>query len=249
MVAAGIAVLGPCALFAQQAPAPKTFEVASVKKAAPWDNRPPYPFQLHNDPAQLDIRYINMTGLLTFAYDVQAERVTGPEWVTSEMYDVVAKKPPGTSDADTKLMLQRLLAERFKLEVHREPKEVPGFVLTVKPGGPRMQAVEKPAVQRGVAVGKNASVRRLNTTMNMEAFLRYLERATGRPVTDQTELKGYFEISMEWSPDDVDAAKADVVYPPLSKAIEDQLGLHLEPRKTRIGILVVDRGLKVPLAN
>src|SRR5664279_6215744 len=90
--------------------------------------------------------------ILTNAYGVKNYQVTGPGWLDTERYDITAKVPKGATKDDLKLMLQGLLAERFKLTLHHETKELPMYALVVGKGGPKLkESVEDDATASGAA--------------------------------------------------------------------------------------------------
>jgi uncharacterized protein (TIGR03435 family) len=98
------------------------------------------PFNMKGgDPVRIAWTNTRLIRVLQMAYDVVPDQISGPGWLGSEMYDVLATMPPGTTVADFKRMVQSLLAERFKLTVHREIKEVSGYWLEVAPGGLKMK--------------------------------------------------------------------------------------------------------------
>ena len=123
-----------------------TFEVASVKAAAPQGNgrmmmgggggpgsRDPARFTMTNMPLRL---------LVARAWDVKDYQVQGPGWMDSERFDIVAKVPPGTTKEQFNVMYQNLLIERFKMEVHKDKKDLPIFTLGVGKNGPKLKATE-----------------------------------------------------------------------------------------------------------
>jgi len=116
------------------------FEVASVKPASPdavqssmnGGPMPTGPFNLSGkDPGRITWTNMLLTRMLQVAYDIPADRISRPEWLDSEHYNIVATVPTGTSVGDFRLMVQNLLAERFKLVAHRETKEVSGYALEI----------------------------------------------------------------------------------------------------------------------
>ncbi len=134
-IAAGLA-------FAQTS-AKLEFEVASVKPAPPpGDGRilvggrggPG-----SQDPSQMTFNNATVKMLLINAYNVKSYQVTGPSWIDTERYNIIAKVPEGTSKADGQVMLQNLLAERFKIVLHRETKELPLYELNVAKGGSKLK--------------------------------------------------------------------------------------------------------------
>jgi uncharacterized protein (TIGR03435 family) len=131
-LAAGVAMLS-----AQE------FDAASVKPAAP-----PTQGMMRigmrggpgsNDPGRINYTNVALKELLTTAYDVKSHQISGPSWLDSERFDITATMPPGTTKAQFHLMLQKLLAERFKLTLHHESKELPAFVLTVGKKGSKLK--------------------------------------------------------------------------------------------------------------
>src|SRR5271157_3691397 len=153
---AGLAVFTSCAAFAQTAENSPTFEVASVKPAAPIvGNRimvgmrggPGTP-----DPGQITYNNVTLKNVLTNAYGVKSFQISGPSWLDSERYDIVAKLPRGATKEQFMVMLQNLLAERFKLTLHREKRDLPMYALVVGKNGPKMkESVEEPAPKEGEA--------------------------------------------------------------------------------------------------
>ncbi len=128
LAGAGAVALLVCAAQAQTEEAP-AFEVASIKQAAPQPagmmrvmmrGGPGTP-----DPGQLTFSNVTLKNVLMNAYDVKGYQIQGPGWLDTERYDITAKIPKGASKEQFRLMLQNLLAERFKVGLHRETKEMP----------------------------------------------------------------------------------------------------------------------------
>jgi uncharacterized protein (TIGR03435 family) len=140
------------AIFAQTAPSNLAFEVATVKPSAPLDmaklreqvqaGRMPR-FGPHVDAAQAEYIYMSLKDLIANAYAVKAYQITGPDWLATERFDIVAKIPDGGSKDDAPKMLQALLEERFKLAAHRDTQERPVLALVVGKDGPKLK--ESPA--------------------------------------------------------------------------------------------------------
>jgi uncharacterized protein (TIGR03435 family) len=95
------------------------------------------------DPGRLAYQHATLKLLLTTAYGVENYQVSGPAWINSERYDIAAKVPAGTTKEQAAVMLQNLLAERFKLELHRESREFQVYELTVAKGGPKLKESTK----------------------------------------------------------------------------------------------------------
>ena len=149
MMGGGLAVLTACAAFAQSTGNPPSFEVASVKPAAPMtDGRirvmtrggPGTP-----DPGQITYSNVSIKNVMTTAYNVKGYQISGPDWLDSLRFDITAKVPPGTTKEQFQLMLQNLLAERFKLTLHHQSKDLPIYALVVAKGGPKLkESVDDP---------------------------------------------------------------------------------------------------------
>lgn len=142
---------------------PLAFEVASIKPSPPLDmtklaaqvqNGQMPRLGAHVDAARAEYIYVSLRDLIALAYKVKPFQITGPDWLASERFDIVAKLPDGASKDDAPKMLQTLLEERFKLAAHTENKEHPVFALVVGKGGPKMQESSEP-----VAIDPNAPLK------------------------------------------------------------------------------------------
>jgi uncharacterized protein (TIGR03435 family) len=129
-----------CAAAFGQAPDTRpAFEVASVRPAGPPGQGPPTRGLQGgpgtNDPDRITDRGVTLQRLIREGYGVDFDQIQGPSWMADESYDVAAKVPPGSTKDQLKLMLQNLLAERFKLTLHHVSKDFPVFELTIAKGG------------------------------------------------------------------------------------------------------------------
>jgi uncharacterized protein (TIGR03435 family) len=119
------------------------FEVASVKPAPPYV--PGQDASMRGGPGTDDLGQFtdprdSLAGLLAAAYGVARDQISGPDWISTELYNVAAKIPPNTTKEQFRLMLQGLLVERFHLAVHHETREFQVYDLEVAKGGPKMKA-------------------------------------------------------------------------------------------------------------
>jgi uncharacterized protein (TIGR03435 family) len=138
----------PAAL-GQTAASNPTFEVATVKPSPPLDmmklaaeiqaGKMPR-IGAHIDASQAEYNHMSLKELIANAYKVKGYQITGPEWLTAEHFDILAKMPEGASKDDAPQMLQALLEERFKLAAHRDTQEHPVFALVVGKDGPKLKA-------------------------------------------------------------------------------------------------------------
>jgi len=154
-------VLAAGAAMAQTA----AFEVASVKPAAPLDRGQLLSGEAHVgmkiDAARVDIGSMSLADLIRVAYRVKPYQISGPNWMASERFDVLAKMPEGATSEQVPEMLQALLAERFKLTVHRESKEHAVYALVVGKNGPKLKEslpdADAPAGGGAPAAGDNVN--------------------------------------------------------------------------------------------
>jgi len=140
----------------QTAAPPIAFEVASIKPSPPID---PMRFMsgqahvgMHIDAARVDFGFTSLMALIVTAYKVEPFQVTGPAWMNTTMFDIVANLPHGATKEQVPEMLQALLADRFKMTMHRENKEHPEFSLLVAKGGAKLtEADPEPAADPAAA--------------------------------------------------------------------------------------------------
>jgi uncharacterized protein (TIGR03435 family) len=232
----------------------QTFEVASIKVVPP--SGPRGPVRIEPTPGNLAMRNVGMGELISWAYKVGPPRVSNPQVImtVNDRFDVIAKAAgPATTD-EMRVMLQALLAERFKLATHLETKEVTAFALVEAKGGHRLKISEAPD-GRGVLPieqpGKMALGAQGATLDQLAMFLSMPLRA---PVVDMTGLKGRYDFEFdittflpqkqgEGQPEQMDPVSV------LQAALPKQLGLKLESRKLPIDMLVIDHLEKVPTEN
>jgi uncharacterized protein (TIGR03435 family) len=226
-----------------QAPEPVAFEVAAI--------RPNHSGRTdqHSDSDNDRITCVNMTlkRYISKAYGVREDQISGPDWLGSERFDLVAKAPGQMHEADLMKMLQTLLADRFKLALHRENREGRVYALTVAKGGAKLKAVESTgnsgtSTSRGAMTVKQAS---------MEHVAAALSRHVGFPVVDETGLAGVFDFKLTWDPS-ADALSPDDARdagPSIFTALQQQIGLKLESRKRPVETLMIDHAERVPTEN
>jgi uncharacterized protein (TIGR03435 family) len=184
------------------------------------------------------------------AYGIQEDRdyaLSAPDWMRFERFDVVVKFPPGTPLEQLMLMLQNLLADRFKLKAHRESREMPVYALVVGKSGSKLRE-SAPGATGGV--GMTGVGRITSRAAPLQGLADHLSNAAlqiDRPVIDQTGLKGRYDFTLEWTPDNL--PPGDSTAPSLFTAVQEQLGLKLESRKAPVEIVVVDSAEKTPTEN
>jgi uncharacterized protein (TIGR03435 family) len=237
-----------------QTPAPD-FDVASVRPAAPVDERgaKTRPHHIHTTPGNVVMKNVDIGEAIRWAYNVEKYQVTGPVWMDDTHFDIVAKAAGPATDGQMRVMMQTLLANRFHLTIHRENKEMAGVALLVGKSGSKLKASE----DQGESVFEPVPQKiRINMRhMSMQEFASLLSEPMRKPVIDLTEIKGTFDFTIDgsnYAPPPYAPGQGrdepDEVYM-VTRALQDQLGLKLEPRKFTIDMVVVDRLEKVPTEN
>jgi uncharacterized protein (TIGR03435 family) len=249
------------------AQAPLAFEVASVKRAAPGNNtmsmrNSPGQFATGNLP----LRMVITQAYALQGYQV----VGGPSWIESERWDIVARMPEGTSTQDQRReMVRTLLADRFKLVTHMETRELPIYALVTARSdrklGPELRqtatdcaAVRKARAANGPASFNLAEFRECGLSMGggpggamafraqgmaIAQFARLMESYVDRPIFDRTELSGEFDVEITFTPERGGPPRADLPAseaPSIFTALQERLGLTLEPTRGPIEVLVID---------
>jgi uncharacterized protein (TIGR03435 family) len=210
---------------------PASFEVASVKAVNPPAG--PHVVSLIINHGRLNVEAAELRQIVGLAYAIQRIRVVrGPAWADSDQFDIAAKaeNPAATRD-DIRAMLQTLLAERFKLVVHSETKEIPSYSLVLAKSGAKLRAAA-PDKKGGMAhtAGPNGETRTVFEASPLKLLVNMLANTLGSPVVDKTGLDGLYDFTFEW-PEPGSSMFAAV----------DQLGLKLEAKKERVEVLVMDR--------
>ena len=155
------------------------------------------------------------------------EVLGGPAWIDSEKYNVEAKPAEGIDKV--RLMVQSLLADRFKLRLHTETREMSVYFLVVGRNGVRMKRTAD-AVGPGTSMHDAGRGRFVATQIDMRMLAQNeLGGETGVPVIDKTNLSGAYDLTLEWNPDDDASAPASAASPSIFTAIQEQLGLGSFP--------------------
>jgi uncharacterized protein (TIGR03435 family) len=233
----GIAVWGTHAQTTSPA-----FEVVSIKPA-PLQALGRTSTRMSTDQGRLTYTNVTLSDIIAQAYHVQHMQISGPEWMDSERFDILAKIPDGVPGSQIPQMLQGLLSDRFNLKLHIAKKELPVYVLSVLKSGPKIRKVESSG---GLSIGGNSGRIHLNGNVTMAWLADYLSGRLGRTMLDQTGLEGPYAVALDWVTDQAaDAATG----PTLMTALQEQLGLKLTAAKSPVEVLVIDRVEKSPTAN
>jgi uncharacterized protein (TIGR03435 family) len=190
--------------------------------------------------------------LIAFAYNVpfgfeRIRVVGGPDWLGSDDYEIQAKiedslyaamqkMTPAQQREQVNLMNQSLLADRFKLKVHFETREMPEFALVIAKGGPKLTPAKDDESSR-------LSVRQNEMTAKAITLDQWIHSPFlgGRTVVDQTGLKGTYDFTLSWSEQSGAAGQENgTEAPSLFTAVQEQLGLKLVPTKGPVEVIVID---------
>lgn len=247
------------AAFGQPTTEQPGFEVASIKMYPAGSRRPEGgEIGIKLSAGGVNIRYIRLDNCLAWAYDIRG-RISGPDWIHSERYDIVAKAAAPVPQARLKLMFQTLLADRFKLTLHRETKEFAVVALVVAKNGPKnlhsVEAGGPPGMQQvdGKLVLKSVSMSRFAEALKN----RPPYGLNGETVVDQTGLPGVYDITLNvkgFNADDPAFISnfeelRSALFDFFSNALGKQYGLKLEHRKLPLESLVIDQASRVPTEN
>jgi uncharacterized protein (TIGR03435 family) len=201
-------------------------------------------------------RNVTARELVMTAFRVRSEDVSGgPGWIDAERYDVSGRaQTQATWDAHL-LMLQRLLVDRFKLSIRREKRTSPAYALIVGRSGSTLTPAADPncaapipgAKCGGFATRPGFFDGRRVTVAQVAALL---SSRSGRPVLDRTGISGYFDVKLSWTPDSSQLPRGlppdavppfDPAGPSLFAAIQEQLGLRLEPTTADMDHVVIEQ--------
>jgi uncharacterized protein (TIGR03435 family) len=227
------------------------FEVATIKPGQP--NQPGKNIGFRG--REFRARNFNVNDLVGFAYGLHAKQIIGaPDWFDSQLYDISGVPDVGgqPSMKQMNMLMENLLADRFQLKFHYEKRELPVYLLTVK-STPKMD-VSKASPDAGTGFGfrrlGDLSVR----NMTMAEFAKWMQSGVmNRPVVDQTGLKDRYDFTLKWTPDDSQFAQFRSTgalpqsnpddpnaLPSLYTALQEQLGLKMEPTKAMDEVMVID---------
>lgn len=246
---------GAQAQFKTDGPGAPQFEAASVRTnvsgdAATGGVQTPGSFTMVNETLQRLIGEAYADGAQIPPFRI----VGGPEWANSARFDVVARSSANASRDQQRLMLRALLADRFKLKLHRESRELPIYELVrarrdgqlgpeLRPStavcGGTLPPNTPPACVMRFGRGTLAAT---GMTLSQLATLG-LSRAVAREVVDRTGTTGLYDWTLRWAPQIQGDTGASASVPDLSDiftAVQEQLGLKLEPSRGPVDVLVID---------
>lgn len=201
---------------------------------------------IETNPGSLKMQNIRLSSALAWAYRIQPNQISGPDGIYSERYVILARTDSPVPDEQLRLMLRKLLLDRFGMSVHWENKETPAFVIVLNGRGPKF----KPSPDEGdgnVHYGKGNSVVAEKATLAQ--FADSLVNPLRTVVLDETSLKGHYDFTLDLNVYEPGHIAPEDMPTLLDRAMKEQLGLKLESRKSKIPMLIVDHAERVPKEN
>ena len=231
-----------------------SLEVATIKLSPPDQHGKGFGFNGH----EFSTRNMNLNDLLAIAYGVHSKQiVNAPDWANSVPYDItgIPDAPGRPSMKQQGILIKKLLVDRFQLKSHTETRVLSVYAITVAKDGPKMAKNTGPA-NVGQASGFGGFLNLTIRNMTMNDFASWMQTwVMDRPVVDQTGLTDRYDFQLKWTPDDsqfTQVGRANVpptndnpnappnLSPNLYTAIQQQLGLKIEPAKAPDAVLVID---------
>ena len=210
------------------------FDVASVRPSKADSTASSGIYSGHG---RIDARNVTLRRCILGAYGVGPHQIAGgPDWVDTDRFEIQAKSEQPINDDDVLMvMLRDVLADRFKLVVHRETRNIPALVIEVVKKGPKLEKSEGGEASTNSSSNQHGSSLDARNT-DMDSFARILSRSMELPVINRTGLEGVFNIKLQWSREGVRQADGPTIF----TAIQEQLGLRLRSEKAPVEMIVVD---------
>src|SRR5579872_5105290 len=245
------------AVLSQNQTPPPSFEAASVKVNKSGGMRMAVDFQ---PGGKFSAQNVPLRILIALAYHVRPDSITvGEGWLGSDRFDIVAKASQVTPPDELRRMLQSLLAERFKLQIHSDEKIMPAYALVVGKNGSKLQPTDAGLLtERRCHPGdpvpgqKHFVCEHMTMALLADTLQEIALRDIDVPVVNQTGLEGAYTFQLSWAPSSGPVAgdpTDPAVGPTLFQALDSQLGLRLESKKLPLPVIVVDRAERVPVEN
>jgi uncharacterized protein (TIGR03435 family) len=238
------------------------FDAASVKPSAGGGRK-----SLIASPSRITFSNVTMRDCLMAAYDVKDYQISGPDWMRTERFDIVATIPAAASDGPApentmpgsvvltgtmRLMLQKLLTDRFRMTIHREKRDLPVYAMVVGKNGTKLKETENPGKSSFRMNGGSVAFTSVTVQELIDDMSQMRSAEMDRPVVDNTGLKGRYDftVALFGTQDEMMAAlnKGDFGTS-IFTLIQEQLGLKLEPQKLALDMVIVDKADRAPTDN
>jgi uncharacterized protein (TIGR03435 family) len=230
-----------CVLFVvSSAVAQPSFEVASVRPHEGELPRTGGTFRVSGP--RLSVHGFSVLGLILKAYNIKSSQLAGTS-LDRTLYDVEATAGEGKTPTEEEFMqmLQALLADRFKLQVRREVRDTPVYALVAGKSGPKFRESAPGAAAASPPAYDGPNIETFFPATTLERLAEVIRQNAGldRPVVDKTGLSGTYALKLKYAPrwrTDGSVSEAISIF----TAVQDQLGLKLEPQVVPIEMLIVD---------
>jgi uncharacterized protein (TIGR03435 family) len=214
------------------------FEVATIR---PSTSVFTYAVVPPRNPGRYALTNASLLDLIRAAYSVRELAVAGgPDWLRRERFDVIATAP-ASQPSQHRLMLQTLLAERFALRVHQDTRQVPVYELVKARSdgrlGPKLKVTTGDCSQVKCYLDSGAAALR-GTSVAWPEILANGFADLDRPLIDKSGLSGSFDIDFSWAPFDTSDNRPEQAIK--FTAVQEQLGLKLQPAVGPVELLVID---------
>jgi uncharacterized protein (TIGR03435 family) len=243
-----------------QSPVSPSFEVATVKIDLEFrqDDRSTWQPRNEISPGSLRMRHVTLLFALGWAHRQQRPLISGPAWLDTERYDIQGKAAGPVSEDALRPMLASLLAERFRIALHRESRQMSVLALVLPKGGHKMTA-SLPDTKPGPTELPGGA--KLIRGAPLAEFAYEMSGEAGLPVLDMTGLEGRFDFTLnpqKYMAELRARVMADPQHAPpeaelhvalLQDLVAGDMGLRLERRKGQVEMLVIDRAERVPAGN
>jgi uncharacterized protein (TIGR03435 family) len=176
--------------------------------------------------------------LIAEAWDLKYYQVPAqPSWIATEHFDISARAPGSSAPSKEafRQMLQTMLADRFHLRVHFESKEIPVYALVIANPGHKLKVPDIDS-RIGSTIAGPGKIEITASHDTMPKLADQLSNSAGRPVLDKTGLNGMFAFKLQFNP----STTTESDLPSLPTALQDQLGLRLEPQNAPVATIAID---------
>ena len=221
-----------------------------------------------HDPGRFTCENCALLGLVSTAYSIDTDRISAPGWMSNTKFVVNAKVPAGATKEQFAQMMQNMLADRFKLAIHREQKEMSGYDLAVAKGGPKLrkstdepvvlpEPVKRPDGSMEVPTmgedgypklpqGQGESLlgfraRLFYPRMPMETFVAILSFRLGAPIRDLTGLTGKYDFALFWDSSPLDSRRASTPEASLADAVPEHGPTLEQAVESQLGLKLVKK--------
>ncbi len=245
----GLLALCACSVFAQAPAPPPAFEVASVKVTGGGAAEGRQRETILPSPSGVTMKNVHLRSVVGWAFHLQAIQIIGPGWLDTGTYDIVAKSSVEAPVETLRHMMQTLLATRFKLEFHRDTREMPAYVVSIAKGGHKLRPSDGSGSMDLKPNGKGAAS---FSRVTMDQLIQMASPLLQGVVVDETGLSGSYDFNLDLSGfmgADSHPSSLEEAVSILIEAANQQLGIKIEQKKVPAPRLLIDHIEKIPVEN